>query len=502
MLNKYKKFKGGYRFRRSEGIFANEVQEAVIPTTVTIPLKLRFGSTITPLVKKGDKVRAGQIIARNDDTISSPALASVNGVVDDIRVIDYFYGRVEAVIIKSDGTADYQRVKGACVDFGDLGFEKLSELLYITGAASLGKSGIPTIHKSSPARPKSIDNLIITTFGTGPFALDEMILFKRNERFFYKGLEILKHVLPNADITIAIDKDNKNFKKEIIDSIRRGVRTLKVPSWIFVQPLKNKYPQESEDMLTRIILKRKIPIGGLSTDIGVLILDMHDVLRVYDAVAEGKPAIERTVAVAGSACKENKFINVRVGASIQEVVKGNLKDNVEPRAIFGNCMTGLFEKNFSTPVGRSISHITLMAENRDRQFLSFMKPGINTDSHSNAFVSSYLPLNRLLYNTNMHGELRPCIQCSYCEDVCPVNIIPHLLSKQIKHDVCEGTEKLGIFDCIDCGLCSYVCPCKIPIAEDIYKGKKRLIEEGCTVPMVKLKESEEAVRAYRGRVPL
>ena len=165
-------------------------------------------------------------------------------------------------------------------------------------------------------------------------------------------------------------------------------------------------------------------------------------------------------------------------------------------------MTGLLQKDLSIPVGRSIGHITVLTENKKRQFLAFMRPGLKSDSYSNAFLSSCISSVKRKYDTNMHGELRPCIQCGFCEEVCPVSIIPHLLSKQIKHDLCEGTEKLGIFDCIDCGICSYVCPCKIPLADDIASGKKKLIEEGCLVPRVKVKESEEAVKAYRGRMPL
>jgi Na+-translocating ferredoxin:NAD+ oxidoreductase RnfC subunit len=502
MLNRYRKFRGGYKFRKPQGIFNEEVQDAPIPDKVTIPLKLRFGSTITPTVQKGDQVRAGQIIARDDETISAPAIASVNGIIEDILQIDYYYGKVGAIVIKSDGTKDYMRIADSSQNYEKLSFDRISELIYISGAASLGKSGIPTIFKSSPARPKSIDNLIITTFGTDPFSLDEKIIFKTRESDFYKGLDILKRALPNARATIAMDATDKHFITDMIDTIRRGSSAIKIADWIFIQPLEKKYPQESEDMLVRTIFKRKIPIGGLGTDIGVLILNIHDVLRVYEAVAQGKPFIEHTVALGGSACKENKYINIRIGVSLSEVLKDNIKDGVEPRVIFGGVMPGLLQKDFSMPVGRSIGHITALAENRNRQFLSFLQLGTKKDSYSNAFLSVLIPSGKIIYDTNMYGELRPCIQCGYCEEVCPVNIIPHLLSKQIKHDICEGAEKLGIFECIDCGLCSYVCPCKIPLADDIAKGKRKLIEEGCAVPRVKVKESEEAVKAYRGRMPL
>ncbi len=162
MLNKYKKFQGGYKFKKPEGRFSDQITEAPLPEKVAIPLKLRFASTIIPLVKKGDRVRAGEIIARDDQTISAPAIASINGIVEDILQIDYFYGKVDAIVIASDKTKDFVKLSGASQDYEKFSFDQISELIYTSGAASLGKSGIPTIFRSSPARPKSIDNLIIT----------------------------------------------------------------------------------------------------------------------------------------------------------------------------------------------------------------------------------------------------------------------------------------------------------------------------------------------------
>ncbi|MFH1752550.1 MAG: hypothetical protein ABH875_00045, partial [Candidatus Omnitrophota bacterium] len=177
MLNKYKCFRGGYLFKKPAGTFAEGIEDASLPVRVIIPLKLKFGSTVTLLVKKGDKVKAGQVIARDDETVSAPAIASVSGVIEDIRQIDYFYGKVEAVVIKSDGLKGYMEIEGATRDHKNLSYEKISELIYLSGAAALGKSGIPTTFKSSPARPKAIDDLIVTTFGTGPFSLDDKIIF-------------------------------------------------------------------------------------------------------------------------------------------------------------------------------------------------------------------------------------------------------------------------------------------------------------------------------------
>jgi Na+-translocating ferredoxin:NAD+ oxidoreductase RnfC subunit len=96
--------------------------------------------------------------------------------------------------------------------------------------------------------------------------------------------------------------------------------------------------------------------------------------------------------------------------------------------------------------------------------------------------------------TNVHGELRPCIFCTFCEEVCPAGIIPHFLFHYVEKDIIDDTLlKYRIFDCIDCNLCSYVCPSKIPVAQFIKEGKAKLLDEGfkCPVPAVVLKGVEK-----------
>ena len=71
------------------------------------------------------------------------------------------------------------------------------------------------------------------------------------------------------------------------------------------------------------------------------------------------------------------------------------------------------------------------------------------------------------------------MSCSYCDEVCPAKIIPHLISKYAERDlISETLLRLRIFDCVECNLCSYVCPSKIPVARFIKEGKDKLIEQG------------------------
>ena len=76
---KAKTFQGGYRFKRFQGQVRDEVINLDIPTRVIIPLSQGFSSPTKPLVNAGDQVYAGQIIGRDDNSVSTPVHSPING---------------------------------------------------------------------------------------------------------------------------------------------------------------------------------------------------------------------------------------------------------------------------------------------------------------------------------------------------------------------------------------------------------------------------------------
>src|SRR3989338_8481523 len=101
MLKPLKTFKGGYRFKNYSGQASPVILESEIPSQVIIPLKQGFGTEVKPLVKKGNVVFVGQIIARDDKSISSPIHATVNGTVEDIKRMNYFKRDITMVVIRT-----------------------------------------------------------------------------------------------------------------------------------------------------------------------------------------------------------------------------------------------------------------------------------------------------------------------------------------------------------------------------------------------------------------
>ncbi len=492
MLKRARQFQGGYRFKNYINQAEPEILEEKTPSQVIIPLRQGFSIEVKPLVKKGDKVFAGQIIARDDASISSPVHSSINGVVEDIKAIDYLKHKVSAVVIKaSNSSQEISRLPGYSAQWQKLSSEKIEELIYLSGASSLGKSGIPTRFKSSIISPEDAEHLIIHAVGAQPYNISLELLLKDNSLVnFFEGIKILNKVMPKAKVHLAVNAQ----KKELIG---RFVELSAQLDWLDIYPLDAKYPAAAEEILVTTLLNRKFPYGYSAANIGVVVLDIQAVLGVSEAVIEGKPLIEKTIALCGPSFKENTHLKVRVGTSLNEIVNERLKIEFPQRVILNSLLMGINLNDLSLPVDRTFSEIIAIPENKEREFLAFLSPGVNADSYTRAFLAQWLPGARKSPDSNQHGEERPCISCGYCEEVCPVKIIPHLLSKHVEREIID--EKLvnyGIYSCIECGLCNFVCPSKILLLQHIKKGQQELAKEGldrdkCVLPGFELKGLEE-----------
>jgi len=465
-------FKGGYRFGKLIGSPGPVLREASIPDEVVIPLRQGFGEEVPPIVKVGDKVRAGQIIGIDDASCSSPVHATVNGTVKDVCVIKRLGQEMGAVVIKSDGSPGWSRMDVASADVENSDLDEIGRALYISGVASLPASGFPTRYNTSLLQPDDVDSLVINAVNSEPFALSNRILLAGGVDKFLRGVDILRRSL-TGDVEVYVGIDNRD--KEIIKEMETVTSMGGFETRPYIHPLKPKYPQDHDVVLTQTILGREIPYGGSVSDVRAVVLDVQSVLHAYEAVTEGKPVIERVLALGGSGLSESLFLKVRVGTPLKHIIASRMR-GTESRYICGGIMTGTACDDLSILVDRTVDSIAILEENRERQFLSFLRPGIDRDSFSNTFLSSLFPLANRKMDTNMNGEYRPCIYCNYCEDVCPVGLMPYLLSKYVTHDMIEEANRHGIMACIDCGLCTYVCPSKIPVMVHIQEGKTQLRE--------------------------
>ncbi len=458
--------KGGYLFNYLAGTPRHILCNAKMPSKVIIPLRQGFGEEVKPIVKINDRVKTGQIIGINESSISSPVHATINGIIRDICSVKTFEEDINAVIIESDGTeTGYVTIDKGIKDYKEADPNDISKMLYLSGFTSLGRFGFPTKYNSSTFDQTKIEDLIVNAVYSEPYSLKNQILFENNFDKIITGLDILRRSLNyKANIHIAINECDKGIIKAISNN-----------DWLDVVPLKAKYPQDNDIMLVKSILGKDIPYGGTLLDLNTIILDVQAVIHAYQAVVAGKPIIDRIISLGGTALKDNLFLKVRIGTPLKNII-GPLLNSNDYRIIYGGLMTGKACLDDSIPIDRTANSIAVINENKERQFLFFLRPGINRGSYSNAFLSSLFPFVKKKVDTNLNGENRPCIYCNYCESVCPSGLMPYLLSKYSNHDMIEEAEKLRPFDCIECGLCTFVCPSKIPVMSHIKELRKKIQE--------------------------
>jgi Na(+)-translocating NADH:ubiquinone oxidoreductase A subunit len=206
------------------------------------------------------------------------------------------------------------------------------------------------------------------------------------------------------------------------------------------------------------------------------VLDLQALLHVRDAVVEGKPTIQRTIALGGTGFSKRPHLRVRIGTSLEDLLEKYLERRHSQRIVRNSLLTGSIVNH--GVVDPLLGTVIAIPEDKQGPPLSFSRPGFRTDSYSRTFLANFVPFTKTV-DTNLHGEHRPCIACTYCDSVCPVGILPHLLHRYVQRDALEETAvRLRIFDCIDCNLCTYVCTSKIPLAELMRQGKAKLEAEG------------------------
>ncbi|HID55548.1 TPA: 4Fe-4S dicluster domain-containing protein [Candidatus Poribacteria bacterium] len=465
-----KSFSGGYRFKGFKGQARDELIHIGVPSKVIIPMIREPDFPLKPAVKIGDRVFAGQVIAYEEGETASPILSSINGRVVEIREIDHFSGKVAAVIIEGNEDEDYRKVESYTPQWEELPPRKIEELLYRSGVASLEREGIPTHFKTSTIIPEEVEDIIIYGTDSDIYNLSLGLLLKgEGAANFVEGMKILKRIMPQARVHLALNKERKG----IIKGIRKLTSDL---DGIEIYPLAPKYPLDRHEILIPTLLNKRISYGSSAADVRVVVLSVQTVLHVFEAVAEGKPLIERIVALCGPSFKENVHVKVRIGTPLEFILKDRLKEG-DHRIVANSLLTGFELKDLSLPVDRTFSQIIAIPENRGREFLAFLRPGLRRDSYSRSFLSAFFKAEKRV-DTNLHGEERPCIQCGYCIEVCPVRIIPTLINRYIRLGIDETVVRYGIFNCIDCNLCSYVCPSKISLARNLREAKEKLKEMG------------------------
>ena len=402
------------------------------PEVAVIPVSQHLGAPAKVLVDRGDQVKVGQLIAESAGFVSTNIHSSVSGKV---LKVDHFldpsgYRRM-AVQIQVEGDEWLESIDRSddLVRNSALQGEDIRKKILEAGIVGLGGATFPSHVKLMVPQGKTAEYLIINGVECEPYlTADHSLMLEHSEELF-SGIQLLMKGLGVKKALMGIE-NNKPDALEKMKKVAEG-------SALTVQGLKVKYPQGGEKQLVQALLKREVPSGGLPIDVGVVVFNVGTALATYQAVMKNRPLIDRVVTVTGKSLSNPSNFRVRIGTPISMLVEkaGGLPGDTA-KVINGGPMMGKAIPSLDIPVIKGSSGILLI-------------PGSEA----------------------LRKEVKPCIRCSKCVNVCPMGLEPYLLMSLSQANLFERMENEKVLDCIECGSCSYTCPSSRPLLDYIRLGK-------------------------------
>lgn len=414
------------------------IEEFPLPKKVIIQLSQHIGAPSKPIVKVGDEVKTGQVIAEAGGFVSIPTHASITGKVTKIAKFPHPIGNSQmAIEITGDGKTDDWVELIDEKDYLSLSVDEIKKRLLEAGVCGMGGAGFPTHVKLSPPADKPIDTIILNGVECEPFLTADYRIMLEQAEDIIKGLKILMKTVNATQGIIGIEANKADAIKHIT-SLLSQEKNMKVVA------LKVKYPQGAEKQLIYAATKRKVPNkGGLPMAAKVVVQNVSSAIAVYEAVAKKKPLIERVITVTGGIVKNPKNYRARIGTLYSELLAGAGGVTEEIGSIIsGGPMMGFAIPTIETPMTKGSSGLLLFNEKQAKR------------------------------NQEMN-----CISCAGCVNVCPMNLLPTQIVRATKYEDWDWAEKAGAMDCIRCGTCAFVCPANINILQYIDIAKAKIFEK-------------------------
>ncbi len=408
------------------------IQKIPLPEVVVIPLSQHLGAPSKVLVKRGDEVKVGQLIAESAGFISTNIHSSVSGKVLKVDLFPDSSGyRKMAVQIQVEGDTWMEDIDRSddLVRNTVLEQEDIRKKMLEAGIVGLGGATFPSHVKLMVPSGKTAEYLIINGVECEPYLTADQMLMQEHPTELAAGISLLMKGLGVEKAILGIE----NNKPDAIRIMKEATKD----SAIEVQALKVMYPQGGEKQLVQALLKREVPSGGLPIDVGVVVFNVGTAYATYMAVMKNRPLIERVVTVSGKSLEKPSNFKVRVGTPVSYLIEqaGGLPEDTA-KVINGGPMMGKALSSLDVPVVKGSSGILIIKEEEAAR-----------------------------------KEILPCIRCTRCVGVCPMGLEPYLLMTQSEKGLYERMEQEKVMDCIECGSCSYTCPSARPLLDYIRLGK-------------------------------
>lgn len=409
--------------------------EFLNPERVIIPVSQHIGAPCTPVVKVGDEVKAGQLIADSEAFVSSPIYASVSGTVKEIKEILTVGGKfVNSICIQSDGKYEFCELTPPKITDK----KSLIDAVRKSGAVGLGGAAFPTSVKLSFDKEKTpVDTLVVNGAECEPYICTDHREMLENTDDIVCGIKKLLDILEIPRAVIGIEGNKP-------DAIAKMIKATESDARISVKKLKPTYPQGAEKMLVHSTTGRVVMEGELPLNAGCLVMNVTTIGFLNRYFGTGIPLITKRLTVDGDCIDNPENVVVPIGTPISEIIRyfsEKAGKEITPSFVMmGGPMMGICVEDINAPILKN-NNAMLMFKDK--------KQPVTTD----------------------------CMRCGSCMRACPMALEPTAIETAYDTKNFEELEKLKVNLCLNCGSCTFVCPAKRNLAQKNQLAKQILANE-------------------------
>lgn len=410
-------------------------QNAFLSKVVEIPLTEEYGVTYKPIVKIGDIVNEGDIIATSGTDLENVTYihASLPGKVIDIVPCFAPNGKQTfAIKLLFAGSFNYLGKIKTEINPATISPSSISKILIDKGVINTFKISCPS-NLGQQIKNFKGKNLVVRMFDEDPYRYADSLISKLFFNEILKTAKILAKGLNADGVVLAVDQklENKQELREINDTE------------ICIQEMNIKRypcgtPREIVSAFNRSGKPQKFNFTISKKD---LFTDSSTVYEAYKAIFLSEPSINKNIHFSGNCLYSSALLNIKIGTPIKDIVTqlgGFVK---EPQVIIINgSLCGTAVTNLDVPVTKYVKSV---------EFISNQK---NTDD-----------------------QIYSCINCGNCRVACPVKISPDILyNNTVNFKLLPESFAASSLGCIECGLCNTVCPSRLPLCQTISVLKENL----------------------------
>ncbi|AZQ65103.1 electron transport complex subunit RsxC [Flammeovirga pectinis] len=391
-----------------------------------IPMAQHIGAPSEIIVREGQEVVRGQLLAKSSGYVSVPVHAPVSGIIRKIGNVPTVGGKMSpGIYLEAFPFSGQEIAEGSPILLATATKEEILKGIQEAGIVGLGGAAFPTHVKLKVPEDKECEVLLINGIECEPYLTTDHRVMLEQGKDVVTGINYLLKATGAKRCIIGIE-GNK------VDAAEHLKTLLPENSPITVQVVPVKYPQGSEKMLITSCLGIEVPSGGLPIDVKAVVVNVATTAEIGRLLPHGWGIQERVVTITGPGVKKKGNYFIPMGTPLRYVLdEVGLEDNIS-EVYLGGPMMGMAVSNLDISITKGTSGIVV-----------FTDKDVKTTE-----------------------KVFPCIKCGACVDACPLSLNPSkmwILAKFKAYD--KMAEEQNLMDCFECGSCSFVCPSHIPLVQ-------------------------------------